>query len=370
MGNPLTITWRAENRTQRPLHLRIGDELAPSLGAESRRCALLIGPATTASAHTESCPSRRGRFTPRHVIAEVRGPLGLVWRTHHLDVPTQLAVHPVFASRAATELRLRQSRAVENGSRRTRGGGTGTEFLQLRDYSPDDQFSRIDWAATARRGRPVVRTYHREQNQTVVVVLDSGRMMAVNVDGTPRFEHAVDATRSLAALTSELGDRIGLITFDDRVATVLQPRCSASNRHGSSTRSSTCIRASSRATTARRSPRCPCCSGKRCLIVLLTELSPAADATGLFEAIPILTRRHRVLIGTIRDPAIPRWADERPADVAEAFRSAAAAHGLGARRERILHARRLGATVVDSEPGQLASALGDAYLSIKSDGSL
>ena len=102
--------------------------------------------------------------------------------------------------------------------------------------------------------------------------------------------------------------------------------------------------------------------------MLLTELSPAAEATGLFDAIPILTRRHRVLIACIRDPALATWADARPTNAAEAFRAAASADALRARRERLRRAHHLGATVIDTEPHRLAGALADAYLSIKSGG--
>ena len=75
--------------------------------------------------------------------------------------------------------------------RQLRVGRGGTEFEQLREYGPDDEFRRIDWTATARTGKPIVRTYRAERNQTVVVMLDNGRIMAGRVDGVPRVEHAI-----------------------------------------------------------------------------------------------------------------------------------------------------------------------------------
>ena len=279
-------------------------------------------------------------------------------------------MHPVFWSRKVSDAKLRHGRTIETGVRRTKGVGTGTDFLQLRDYTPDDQFNRIDWAATGRRGRLVVRTYQPEQNQNVVVVLDSGRLMAANVADAPRFEHAVDAARALATITTALGDKIGLITFDDGVHTVLRPERSRSQPtrlvdalfdiHPQLVESDYLEAFSEVVALVRR----------RSLLVLLTELSPAADTTGLFDALPILTRRHRVLIACIKDPDLTQWAGARPDDVGEAFRSAAAADALRARRDRLARARRLGAGVVDTEPHRLAGELADAYLSIKSQGSL
>ena len=59
------------------------------------------------------------------------------------------------------------------GLRSAQGRGGGTEFDSLRDYSVDDEFRRIDWAATARAARPIVRTYRAERNQTVLLLLDA-----------------------------------------------------------------------------------------------------------------------------------------------------------------------------------------------------
>ena len=106
------------------------------------------------------------------------------------------------------------ARLQEAGLRSARGRGGGTEFDQLREYRPDDEFRRIDWTATARTGRPIVRTYRAERNQIVIMLLDNGRVMAGRVDGVPRVEHAMDAAMMLTSVATRLGDRAGLVAFD------------------------------------------------------------------------------------------------------------------------------------------------------------
>ena len=98
-----------------------------------------------------------------------------------------------FRSREEAELRINKARILEVGLRSAQGRGGGTEFDQLRESRPDDEFRRIDWSATARTGKPIVRTYRAERNQTVIVLLDNGRVMAGQVAGVPRVEHAMDA---------------------------------------------------------------------------------------------------------------------------------------------------------------------------------
>ncbi len=113
----------------------------------------------------------------------IEGRLGLGARQREVPLDTVLRVHPPFRSAAEAELRIRQARILEVGMRSARGLGGGTEFEQLREYGPDDEFRRIDWTATARTGKPIVRTYRAERNQRVLVLLDNGRVMAGRVGG-------------------------------------------------------------------------------------------------------------------------------------------------------------------------------------------
>src|SRR5207244_1226454 len=128
-----------------------------------------------------------------------------------------------FRSRDEAELRINEARILEIGLRSAQGRGGGTEFDSLRDYSVDDEFRRIDWAATARAARPIVRTYRAERNQTVLLLLDAGRLMAGRVDDVPRLDHAMDAVMMLTAVATRLGDRAGLVAFDQRVRAVVSP---------------------------------------------------------------------------------------------------------------------------------------------------
>ena len=134
-----------------------------------------------------------------------------------------LRVYPPFRSRDEAELRINKARILEVGLRSAQGLGGGTEFDQLREYTVDDEFRRIDWAATARAGKAIVRTYRAERNQTVISLLDNGRVMAGRVDDVPRVEHAMDAVMMLTAVATRLGDRAGLVVFDREVRAVVPP---------------------------------------------------------------------------------------------------------------------------------------------------
>ena len=102
--------------------------------------------------------------------------------------------------------------------------GDGMDFDSLRDYLPGDDPRRVDWRATARRGRLVVRQYQHERNHTVLIAVDASRLMAGDVDGRSKLDHAVDAGLALAYAALQAGDRVGLLAFDRELRGFCAPR--------------------------------------------------------------------------------------------------------------------------------------------------
>jgi uncharacterized protein (DUF58 family) len=109
---------------------------------------------------------------------------------------------------------------------------------------------------------------------------------------------------------------------------------------------------------------------RRALLVVLTELVEAAAREYLLPALPLISRSHIVLIGSVRDPEVAGWAAGSASDASEVYRKAAAVAALDERARSIARLRGLGAIVVDAAPGQLAGRLADAYLDIKARGQL
>ena len=107
------------------------------------------------------------------------------------------------------------------------------------------------------------------------------------------------------------------------------------------------------------------------MLVLLTDLVAPAVDEWLLPALPLLVREHLVVVASVRDPDVARWAGggaER--------RHRRVPPGGGDRRPRrpaggpIARLRGLGVTVVDARPGELATALADTYLAVKATGRL
>jgi uncharacterized protein (DUF58 family) len=106
------------------------------------------------------------------------------------------------------------------------------------------------------------------------------------------------------------------------------------------------------------------------MLVIYTDLVEQAVHESLLPALPLITRSHLVVVASVQDPDVVRWARADPDDGVEAFRKAAAVTALEERRRTTALLRGLGATIVDAPPGKLAAQLADAYLKVKATGRL
>lgn len=374
LGQEASVRWQLRSTARRRLRISCADELAPSLRAAGRRFRVTVPAGGAVSVGTTIRPIRRGSFELSELTLRIDGRLGLGSRQRTVPLSTALRVHPPFRYRDEAELAVRRARVMEIGSRTARGLGGGTEFEQLRDYGPDDEFRRIDWTATARAGRTIVRTYRAERNQRVLVMLDNGRTMAGRVDGVPRVEHAIDAAMMLTAVATRLGDRCGLVAFDRKVRAVVPPSQRPSQLTAVTEAMFDLEPELAESDYAGAFAEVLARFRRRSMLVLLTDLVDHAVEESLLPALPLIARTHLVVVGAVRDPQVGRWAsggDSGDVDDATAvYRQTAAVMSEAGRRRTIARLRGMGATVIDEPSSRLPGALTDAYLDLKAAGRL
>lgn len=369
-GARAELRWQVSNGTARTADVAIGDDLPPSLRVSPPRSRAVVPAAMVATTGATIRPRRRGRFELRGLAVRSFGPLGLVGRQRFVDLPGVIRVQPEFPSERDAVVRAARLRMIEAGVRPVRVAAGSREFDALREYTPDDEFRRIDWAATARTNRPIVRTYRSERNQLLVILVDAGRLMAGSVGGVSRLDHAIDAAMALTAVATSIGDRIGLVAFDHRVRRVV-PSSGSRRQLARITEAlydldAELVESDYRGAIVETLARFP----RRALLVLLTELPSTAASELLAGAVPRVARHHLPVVASVRDPQLETWAHGDPAKASDAYRAAAAAAALDDRGRLASQIRARGATVVDAAPGRLAPSLVDVYLRVKTTGRL
>jgi len=307
---------------------------------------------------------RRGTHTLPPLATRSTGPLGLARWDHQVGEALQLRVFPDLRTARRLALAVARGRFRDQGATARGPLGLGTEFELIRDYQPDDDVRQVNWRATARLGRPMSNQYRLEQDRDLLLLLDAGRLSAAPLGpaGTNVLDACLDAASALAFVADELGDRTGAVAFDQEVRTALQPR-----RAGGQT----VVRAlfdlqprpldSDYEAAFRRAE-----GSKRALVVVFVDLLEETAARPLVEAVPVLSRRHAVVVASPTDPALLALAQAPEGDPLAQARAAIAADVLGARARVAAQIRAAGARVFEAPPDRLPATVVAAYLRAKS----
>jgi uncharacterized protein (DUF58 family) len=309
-------------------------------------------------------PRRRGRHTLGAVALRSEGPLGLGRWRHEGAGEQQVTVYPDVPAARRLALAVQQGRFRAAG-RLTRGPlGLGTEFESIRDYEPDDDIRQVNWRATERMQKPMSNQFRVEQDREVMLLIDSGRLMASPLGDRTRLDAAVDAAVAVALVADVLGDRAGVLAFDGEVRRRLSPRRAGGH---AVIRALLDLEPSAQESDYELAFR-TVEGAKRSLMLIFSDLLDESAAKPLADAVPVLVRHHAVTIATVRDPDLDDVLAAAPHDAHGVGAQAVALDVLGA-RARVAHMlRRAGAQVVEAPTDRLSAACVTAYLRDKARG--
>ncbi len=101
--------------------------------------------------------------------------------------------------------------------------GRGMEFEGLREYTPSDDASMIDWKISRRVSTSkkidnlYVRVYEEERDLNIFVLLDTSETMIFGTQDKLKTEYASVIAGSLIYTAIEVGDKAGIGMFSDRI---------------------------------------------------------------------------------------------------------------------------------------------------------
>ncbi len=315
-------------------------------------------------------PRTRGFLSLGTVHLRTLSPLGLAWRRSSVEVFHTLQVQPGVRDL----LRNRGAHAIRRplrtpGQRRNRQWGDGREFESLRDYAQGDDPRSIDWKASAKRRKYVVRNYEAERSQNIVLAIDAGRHMRERLSPLrERIDYALGACMMLASRAQNFGDRIGVVVFDDRIRHVSPPRRAdppalAKVLAGVETRLVEPNYPLALATLGRT-------FRKRSLVILFCDVIDGSVSRALVSSLSRIGRAHLPLAIAIRNPALERAATQPVARPEDGYFRAAAEELVQARATTLQVMRQSGILVVDTPPGDTLVRTLDKYVEIKERGLL
>lgn len=310
----------------------------------------------------------RGRHVVGPVHLRVASPLGLAWLQRVVPLAHAVEVVPGLQEIRSWRLLAARHQLSRAGLRPVRGRGEGTAFESLREYVRGDNPRHLDWKASARHRKPIVRQYEAERSQAIMLCIDTGRLMSEQVGTGDRLDRALAAAVVLADVARAWDDHVGVLAFSDRVEAFLPPaRWAPSALPGlfaglaarpvepDYPRALTQL-----ARTLRR----------RALVVVLGDAVDPEVSAPLAAHLGRLAARHLPLFVALRNPLLFAAAHAPADDRAAAFARAAAAELVLARQRALAALRQRGVLVADVAPEGAVAAAVNRYLAIKRRGAL
>jgi uncharacterized protein (DUF58 family) len=271
-------------------------------------------------------------------------------------------VYPDLPNARRLAHQVRTGRFRDPGERPRGPRGLGTEFETIRDYQPDDDVRQINWRATDRLQRPMSNQFREDTERDVGCAVDAGRLMAAPIGERTRLDIALDAVAAVAAVADVVGDRCGAVAFD--AATLVE--CPPARRAGRAVVDALHDLEPSDLDSDYEHAFATLGRAKRALVMVFTDLLDDAAARPLLEAMPVLTRRHAVVVVSVLDDRIDTAASAAPADAGGAYAMVAALDALAVREAAVANLTRRGATVVQGPADSLPARCVGAYLRLKS----
>ena len=368
LGRASDLEVRLHNSGRLPVLAEVFEEIPADLCAAEPHWPRVVLPAgETLTLRYSVTPQIRGDRPLGAVLALERSPLGLLRRSAVGPSDQVLRVYP-DATRFLRPEALDPKRVLAAiGVKPARRRGEGMEFESLRDFVAGDDPRCLDWAASARRGRSVVRLYQHERNHSVVIALDASRLMAGRIGERTKLDYAVDASLALSYAAISAGDRVGMTVFDAEVRGFIPPRRGRADlgqfvemlRPVQPRLVEADFQALARTLAMRQR--------QRSLLVILTDFVEA-DAAPFAAPLAVLGKHHRVLLVAVRDRVfceVDAAAGGEGEDALGLYRRIVLDDLLREREVALGRLRRRGLQTLDLPPEAITAAVLNRYLAIR-----
>jgi uncharacterized protein (DUF58 family) len=375
IGVSVTVQVSIDNPGNARRHGQYQDYADPTLEMPRLPLAFDIGPRQRELLNIELTPTARGLQHFDAAQVRLRSRLRMLDLDFRIGANESRRVFPNFQEQARFAWVAGDRRVQSTGLKSVQRRGSGTDFDQLVDYQPGDPIRHIDWKATEKHDRPIVRKFQDERDQDVIILLDCGRRMRADDTqhgiGATHFDQCLNALMLLAFVALRHGDAVGAMTFGvaDGEQKTFAPR------KGQQTLNALMAALADVETTAtfsdyeRIAADCLSQRRKRGLIVMITN-SRNEDAPQLGAALALLRTRHMVVLANLREEVVTLIADQPLTNPESALECAAALEYTQARDRLLQRLAKSGVRTIDCEPRRLGVELVNRYRALKRSGSI
>jgi uncharacterized protein (DUF58 family) len=373
IGVPRTVLVTLENDGDEDWSCDLYDHVDSSVTTVGLPQTLVLTKGKRIEATYSVTPTRRGEITFAPAEARVRTRYGFCEVSVRLGPAETRRVYPDFAEIARYAWLAGDRRLQEIGIKTFVQRGEGTDFKQLAEYRHGDSVRHIDWKATQRLNKPIVREFQDERDQRVMLLIDCGRRMRADDRsgrvGTAHFDQVLNAVMLLSYVALAQGDAVGALTFGTPPGgeRLFAPRKGShilnalmGELYGLQPTPSHSDYVAAAEDLLRR-------QSKRALVIVITNFRDE-DGSELGLALKLMRQRHLVLLASVRERIVGELITQ-PLTSGNAALDVASAHLYEqARRDAFRRLAARDALMVDAEPERLGVELVNRYHAVKRAG--
>jgi uncharacterized protein (DUF58 family) len=373
LGARRTVSLRFEAEGSLKWHGQVYDDVDASFLYEGLPASVDLLPGKRVELTYEVTPTRRGEARFGAAQLRLRSRWGWCELLERLGVEEVCRVYPDFAQIARYMWLAGDRRLQEIGIKTYQRRGEGTDFKQLAEYRHGDPVRHIDWKATLRLGKPIIREFQDERDQCILLLIDCGRRMRAddrhNGVGTSHFDQVLNAVMLLSYVALNQGDAVGALTF----GTPPGAEKSFAPKKGAQTLNALMGELYGVQPTPTHSDYVSAAvdllkrHNKRALVIIITNFRDE-DSSELGYALRLLRSRHLVMLASLRERIVGELISQ-PLVSGEAALDVASAHLYEqSRRDAFNRLADRGPLMIDAEPEQLGVQLVNRYHAVKRAG--
>ncbi|MBN2681298.1 MAG: DUF58 domain-containing protein [Bacteroidales bacterium] len=214
----LTIT----NKSRLNLWLEVFDHIPDQFQKRDKSLYFWLKTDETKRINYNLQPKTRGEYKFGACTIIIRSLLGMAERKLVYEISTIVKVMPSIVEKRAFELNLNKQTAIIQGVRKIRRIGSGSDFEEIKQYLPGDDYRKINWKATSRSGNLMVNVYDDEKSQQVYSIVDVSRSMWLSYNNMALYDYAINTSLVILNTALQKQDKAGLITFSDDINKIVK----------------------------------------------------------------------------------------------------------------------------------------------------
>jgi uncharacterized protein (DUF58 family) len=367
LSDEMNIRVVVHNAGPKEVNVVLTDELPADLQIRNHQIAFELPAETDRELAYPIRPLTRGEYDFGNINLFLTTDWKLAER--RLEIPAQMMV-PVYPSiLQMQQFTLKAKTTVPAaGRKRLRRLAKSYEFDQIKEYVLGDDYRSINWKATGRRNALMVNQYEDERAQRIFCCIDKGRTMLMPFNGLSLLDYAINATLALSNVILTKEDRAGLLTFSDKLGTIL-PADSKPDH----------LRRIMEALYRQQDQQVESnydllyyagrkLLGGRSLMILFTNFESSYALDRVLPALRRIARSHQLVVILFENTEIAELLEERAEDVEDVYLKSTARNFLQQKELMAARLRQNGVRVVLTRPEKLSGAVINEYLELKRRG--